>query len=285
MTEALPHLLALQACDQRLRQAALTLETLQQNVAALQAEAESKARDLQARRDAITEAEQTRQALVEQLDQVKEQLRDKKHALHWRRPDPADDAAQREVTLLETRKAALEEELASVETQRSQNIEALRRTEELVPAQNEERQRAASALLGHITATEEALRTIQDERAVLAEEISPFLLHEYERIFSHRGGVAVTAVEHETCQGCHLHVPTHICLELQRHPRMTLCPNCQRILFVPKEAPVAPSASHPSSANEHHPSRRPRRTKAVARASKTPRAAKASRTTTTAVRM
>ncbi|MGE0679902.1 MAG: zinc ribbon domain-containing protein [Candidatus Binatia bacterium] len=285
MTETLSRLLALQACDRRLRQAALTLETLQRSLAALQEEAASKAHDLQARRDAISEAEQRRQALVEQLDQIKEQLRDKKYALHRCRPDPAADAAQREVTLLETRKAVLEEELASVGAQRSQNIEALRRTEELVPAQNEERQRAVSALLGHITATEEAVRIIQDERAVLAEGISPFLLHEYERIFSHRGGVAVVTVEHETCQGCHLHVPTHICLELQRHPRMTLCPNCQRILFVPKETPVAPSAFHPSFANEHQPSRRPRRTKAVARASKTPRTAKASQTTTTAVRM
>lgn len=279
MTEALPRLLALQACDQRLRQTVLTLETLQQSLAALQKEAESKARDLQARRDAITEAEQTRQALAEQLDQIKEQLRDKKHALPRHRPGHADEAAQREVTLLETRKAALEEELASIGTQRSQNIEALRRTEELVPAQDEERQRAASALLGRIAATEEALRSMHDERAVLAAEITPFLLHEYERIFSRRGGVAVAAVEHETCQGCYLHVPTHICLELQRHPRMTLCPNCQRILFVPKETAVAPSSpDHPSS-NGHQPSRRPRRTKAAAHSGKTPRAAKAPQTT------
>lgn len=279
MTEALPRLLALQACDQRLRQAVLTLETLQQSLAALQEEAESKARDLRARRDAITEAEQTHAALAEQLDQIKEQLRDKKHALHRRRPGHTDDAAQREVTLLETRKAALKEELASVGTQRSQNIEALRRIEELVPAQAEERQHAVSALLGRITATEEALRIMQDERAVLAAEITPFLLHEYERIFSRRGGVAVAAVEHETCQGCHLHVPPHICLELRRHPRMTLCPNCQRILFVPQETAVASSSPDLPSANGHQPSRRPRRTKAAARAGKTPRAAKTLPTT------
>lgn len=281
MTETLPRLLALQACDQRLRQTALTLKTLQQSLAALQEEAASKARDLQARRDAITEAEQTRAALAEQLDQIKEQLRDKKHVLHRRRFGPADDAARREVTLLETRKAVLEEELASLGTQHSQKIEALRRTEELVPAQDEERQRAASALRGRIAATEEALRIMQDERAALVAKITPFLLHEYERIFSRRGGVAIAAVEHETCQGCHLHVPAHICLELQRHPRTTFCPHCQRILFVQKETPVVPSASDLPSVNEHQPSRRPRRTKVVARAGKTPRAAQAPQTTAT----
>jgi hypothetical protein len=277
MTEALPRLLALQACDQRLRQAVLTLETLRRSLSALQEEADSKARDLQTRRDAIAEAEQRRQAFAEQLDQIKEQLRNRKHALHRRRPGPTDDAARREATLLKTRKAALAEELASIGTQHSQNIEALHRTEELIPAQDEERQCAASALLDQIAATEAALRITKDERAVLAAEITPFLLHEYERIFSRRGGVAIAAVEHETCQGCHLHVPTHICLELQRHPRMTLCPNCQRILFVSKKTTVAPSVSCLSSANEHQPSRRLRHAKAAARAGKTPRAAKNNR--------
>lgn len=274
MTEALSRLLALQACDQRIRQAVLTLETFQRSLATLQEEADSKTCDLQARRDAISEAEQRSQALVEQLDQIKEQLRDRKHALHQRRPGPAADAAQREVTLLETRKAALAEELACIGTQHSQNIEALRRTEELIPAQEEERQRATSALLDQIAAAEEALRILRDERAMRAMEITPFLLHEYERISSRRGGVAIAAVEHETCQGCHLHVPTHICLELQRRPRMTFCPNCQRILFVSQETTVAPSASYLSSTHEHRSSRRPRRTKATTRAGKTSRAAK-----------
>jgi hypothetical protein len=102
----------------------------------------------------------------------------------------------------------------------------------------------------------------------LISGITPFVLYEYERVFAHRGGVAVVAIAHETCQGCHLRVPTHICLGLQLHPRLIFCPNCQRILFVAQENAVASSSPDLPSFDGHQPRRLQRRTKGTGRASK-----------------
>ncbi|MBI3797610.1 MAG: hypothetical protein HY268_11680 [Deltaproteobacteria bacterium] len=97
-------------------------------------------------------------------------------------------------------------------------------------------------------AVEEELRAAQDKRAALTTGINTFLLHEYERIFSRRGGVAIVALVNEACQGCYMHLPPQMCLELQRHPKLTFCPHCQRILFVPIE--TNPPAGEPRSATK-----------------------------------
>jgi predicted nucleic acid-binding Zn-ribbon protein len=278
MTVALPLLLALQTCDQRIRQTVHTVATLRQALTTVQEEAENEGRGIQARRDTLVETEKIRSALTEQIDQIKTQLQEKRQALRRRRVKHTIETLQREVALLDARKVALEEELDTILARLSQDTATLRQAEALAPGRDEERQRAASTLLDKIAATDEALRIMQDERMVLTAGITPFLLHEYERIFLHRSGVAVVAIERETCQGCHLHVPVHICLELQRHPRLTFCPNCQRILFVSKEAPGASSSPNLPSSNGHQPHRPQRRTRGVTRASKAPLAVTPSQT-------
>jgi hypothetical protein len=67
-----------------------------------------------------------------------------------------------------------------------------------------------------------------------------------------------------------LRVPAHICLGLLRHPKLTFCPHCQRILFVSQENAVVPSSPDLPSSNGHHPRRLQRRTRGAAHAGKAP---------------
>src|SRR5437867_11813616 len=121
MTETLPRLLALQACDQHLQQVTHTLETLRQSLTTLQEQEQARTHDIRACRDKLKEAEPVRDSLTLQLDQVKGRLGDKKHAQHSRRPEQLDEPLQRAVALLEANKAALEEELRTVVAQLTQD--------------------------------------------------------------------------------------------------------------------------------------------------------------------
>jgi hypothetical protein len=87
--------------------------------------------------------------------------------------------------------------------------------------------------------------------------------------------VAVVALADETCQGCHMHLPPQMCMELQRHPRLTFCPHCHRILFIPVEmslSAVEPGVA-PDNGSERrtpHPQGRPRtRTRPAKKSSET----------------
>ena len=268
MTETLLRLLTLQACDQRIREMLHTLESLRRSLADLQEQALDIEHGLQVHRNSITETMQARDVLTAQLDEIKDQVREKKRSERRRRVGEVKAYIQREIAILEARQTAVEEELCVVEARISEDTAALHRAEEAAPTQAKERQRATAALLDQVAATKGVFHAAQEERSALTSGITPFVLYEYERVFAHRGGVAVVAIVRETCQGCHLRVPTHICLGLLRHPRLTFCPNCQRILFVSQEDVVTPSSSDLSSSNRHQPRRLQRRTRGAARTGK-----------------
>jgi predicted nucleic acid-binding Zn-ribbon protein len=251
MTETLPRLLALQVCDQRIQQITRTLDALRQALVALDQAEEARTQDLRARQDSLKEAKSTRDDLTLQLNQVKGQLREKRHALHHHRVGQQDETLHREVELLEAHKGVLEEELRAVVTQISQNTEILCQAEEEAAAQKQHALSKSSQILTQIAAEEKELLAMRQERLTLVRSIDTALLREYERIFSHRGGVAVVEIVQGACQGCHMRLPPQMCVELQKNRRLTFCPHCHRILFVMRESLLPPRVSRHSSANSN----------------------------------
>jgi uncharacterized protein len=259
MIETLPRLLVLQACDQRIQQMIRTLDTLQQSLAAAKEEDQVKEQAVRARQEKIREGEKASDHLTLQVEQVKGQLRTKRGALHRRHAGHQEETMQREIVLLEASKVALEEELHAVTTQLAQDRDALHQAKEFATAHHAQVLSLGFTVSDQSVIVDEELRAAQAERTVLATGINSFLLQEYERIFSRRGGVAVVALVNEACQGCHMHLPPQMCLELQRHPRLTFCPHCHRILFVPLETnlPVVELTSA-GNGTEGHQARSPR---------------------------
>jgi predicted nucleic acid-binding Zn-ribbon protein len=266
MTEMLSCLLAVQACDQRIQEATHTLAALEQALVSLKEDDEVKAQEIRALQTRLSEAAQRQAALTVQIEEVKRQVRDRKHDLHWGRPDEPEDAGLRAIAFLEAHRIALEEERRTLVAQHTDDAEALRQAEALVLVQQEERQHTAFALLDQITAATEARRRAQEERVTLVGGVQAAPLQEYERIFARRGGVALVALTHETCQGCHLRLPPQLCLDLPRRPMPTFCPHCQRILFVPHNttipAAAPPSPAPPAKGHGAHQLRRQPRAKA-----------------------
>lgn len=70
------------------------------------------------------------------------------------------------------------------------------------------------------------------ERDSIKGDISQAILKKYEMIRSRRGGLALAVVKEETCQGCYIHIPPQVFIQLQKGvAELIYCPHCYRILY------------------------------------------------------
>jgi predicted nucleic acid-binding Zn-ribbon protein len=70
-----------------------------------------------------------------------------------------------------------------------------------------------------------------ERREVLSKQIESKLNKLYNTLKEKRQGVGVVNVRHETCQGCFVHIPPQMFIEVQKNNEIIRCPNCNRILY------------------------------------------------------
>jgi len=73
---------------------------------------------------------------------------------------------------------------------------------------------------------------LETEREMLAAQIDPDLLDQFERLFNSKGDAAVVAVEHGVCTGCHMKVTTATAAGVKAGKEIVSCENCGRILYL-----------------------------------------------------
>jgi len=81
-----------------------------------------------------------------------------------------------------------------------------------------------------IEADEADLVKAREER--MGSSIPPDVRDTYEKLLEAREGMALAALDDQTCEGCYIQVPTNIKVKLMRGKDLVQCPNCQRILFM-----------------------------------------------------
>jgi len=130
---------------------------------------------------------------------------------------------------------AILEAMESIETSGSAKRvaeEAVRGVVERVARQSEEFDQREQALSARAAELDVARRET-------VEKIPPELLAQYEKI-SARHRPAVVRVRQETCQGCRVHIPPQLAVELIRGTKVLACTHCQRILVPEAVADPAP---------------------------------------------
>ena len=70
-----------------------------------------------------------------------------------------------------------------------------------------------------------------ERREALSKQIEPKLFKLYHTLKEKRQGLGVVGVKRETCQGCFVHVPPQMFIEVQKNNALVRCPNCNRILY------------------------------------------------------
>jgi hypothetical protein len=78
---------------------------------------------------------------------------------------------------------------------------------------------------------EKAWNEQTERREVLSKQVESRLVKLYTTLKEKRQGVGVVGVKNETCQGCFVHVPPQMFIEVQKNNALIRCPHCNRILY------------------------------------------------------
>jgi predicted nucleic acid-binding Zn-ribbon protein len=92
-------------------------------------------------------------------------------------------------------------------------------------------ERQIAEIASKINAIESQLAELEAERAKLGEGIDEDLLYQYNKLFVNKGGLAIVALEHETCMGCHMKLTTQTAVRVKGSKEILNCEQCGRILY------------------------------------------------------
>lgn len=81
-----------------------------------------------------------------------------------------------------------------------------------------------------LSATEESLKIIEDEKVRVLPHLSPKVRRMYDRILKVKGDSGVANLIGDVCQGCYSRVPPQQAHEIRRNDRIMTCEVCGRIL-------------------------------------------------------
>ena len=243
MTTQIAQLVSLQELDQRLQRKEQQLEDLHQQAATIISEKEMREREAGERQQRISELESQQREVDGQLKLEEEKIKEKRVRLNRVRNERELLVLQHEIELMKEANGQIEESLLSVleqlEEERQQSIEVQTRIEELQTQLAEETANAAT----QIATLEEETQADRRQRQQLVASLDASLCVRYERIFGNRGALAVVEVRDETCQGCHMRIPPHMCNQIQSSQmqgssKIFHCPHpyCGRIVYVKLEA-------------------------------------------------
>jgi hypothetical protein len=74
-------------------------------------------------------------------------------------------------------------------------------------------------------------KTRNERRDVVSKHLESKLFKLYNTLKEKRQGIGVVGVKQETCQGCFVHIPPQMFIEVQKNNALIRCPNCNRILY------------------------------------------------------
>jgi len=83
---------------------------------------------------------------------------------------------------------------------------------------------------------EDKIKVLQGQRQQITPDVDAAYLARYEKVLSHKEGIAIAPVlGGDSCGGCHMNVTPQMMNEIKMHATLVECPTCMRILYIEED--------------------------------------------------
>jgi predicted nucleic acid-binding Zn-ribbon protein len=239
MLDAIEKLLILQDRDLKAQHLEAELETVEPQRAGLQTRTQATREALEAARQKLRHLDSARKQLELEVEEQKQHIG--RYSLQQ-----FETKKNEEYKALSKEIAGCQAAIVRLEDQQLELMEQAEAVQKVIAGaaqQAETSARDAEALLTALAGREQHLRQqladARNGRERLAAAVEAGLLARYERLRRSKGGQVVVGVDHSSCGGCHMQLPTHVVLGAQAGQEVAACPNCGRILYHHPDMDVA----------------------------------------------
>lgn len=186
---------------------------------------------IQKEKEKIESLEKTRRQKEGQLNLEQEKVKRAEARMSEVKTNKEYQALLNEIDALKAANSRIEEEILQVMDEIDDLKKDLSKREKEMGVALDKIEGEKKRLQEKMAHDEKAWSEQMQRREVLSKQIESKLFKLYDTLKEKRQGVGVVSAKHETCQGCFVHVPPQMFIEVQKNNALIRCPNCNRILY------------------------------------------------------
>ncbi len=186
---------------------------------------------IQKEKEKVESLDKTRRQKEGQLNSEQEKIKRTEGKMFEIKTNKEYQALLIEIDAMKEASSRMEEEILQVMDEIEEVKKDLSKREKEAKGTLEKIEGERKKLQEKMTHDENAWSKQTERRDVLSKQIEPKLLKLYHMLKEKRQGLGMVGVKRETCQGCFVHVPPQMFIEVQKTNTLIRCPNCNRILY------------------------------------------------------
>ncbi|MDI6714846.1 MAG: C4-type zinc ribbon domain-containing protein [Thermodesulfovibrio sp.] len=231
MTEELKTLIELQQIDSQIISLKHTLDTIPSELKKIDGMINKFDKEFENEKKKLQDLEKKRKEKERQIEDLHEKIKKLKEKTSQIKTNKEYQALLLEISLIEDSIKKEEDNLLLMFYEIDENIKILEKSRKEWESKKNEILQLRKDIESDAEKINNEIENLKEKRKNIVSQLPSELYEEYKELMKKHKGLAVAEVIDEICQGCFLHIPPQLYVEIKLNQTIKYCPQCGRILY------------------------------------------------------
>ncbi|MCS7214989.1 MAG: C4-type zinc ribbon domain-containing protein [Thermodesulfovibrio sp.] len=235
MSEQLNTLIKLQNIDSLILSLKQKLEIIPLEIKKLDEKIQEIDKSFENERKKVLNLEKIKKEKERQIEDINEKIRKFKEKTSQVKTNKEYQALLKEIELIEENLKKEEENFLIILYKLEEANKNLNQFRSKIDLDKKEIDKQKKELEDQKVIINQKIENLREDRKKLIAELSSEYYEEYRELMKKHKGLAVVEVKNSVCQGCFLHIPPQLYVEIKINQSIYHCPQCGRFLYYKAE--------------------------------------------------